>query len=161
MHKLPVTKQLEEKLRKLERELRIDVPLELKKAAAHGDLRENSEYAAAKERQSFLHARIAQMQSRITSLSSINLDALPRDRVGFGTKVTVEDVNNGDLTTYELIAPEEVNPREGKISLSSPVGAALLNKAVGDEVTIKLPTVVKEYVVSNIVTLHQILEKEE
>lgn len=161
MHRLPVAKQLEEKLRKLERELRIDIPIELKNAAAHGDLRENAEYAAAKERQSYLHARIAHIQSRLNSLSSINLDDLPRDRVGFGTKVTVEDVNNGDLTTYELIAPEEISPREGKISLSSPIGAALLNKVVGDEVEIKLPAGVKEYVISNIVTLHKSLKEEE
>lgn len=160
MYKLPAAKQLEEKLKKLERELRIDIPNELKSAAAHGDLRENSEYTAAKERQSYLQARIAQIQSRISSLSSINLNAIPRDRVGFGTKVTVEDINNGDLITYELITPEEINPKEGKISLSSPIGAALLNKAVGDEVKIKLPSAVKEYVISDIVTLHQILKGE-
>ncbi|MEE9591494.1 MAG: transcription elongation factor GreA [Thermodesulfobacteriota bacterium] len=160
MHKLPAAKQLEEKLKKLERELRIDIPIELKNAAAHGDLRENAEYTAAKERQSYLQARIAQIQSRISSLSSINLNAIPRDRVGFGTKVTVEDINNGDLITYELITPEEINPKEGKISLSSPIGAALLNKAVGDEVKIKLPAAVKEYVISDIVTLHQILKGE-
>ncbi|MEE8185033.1 MAG: transcription elongation factor GreA [Thermodesulfobacteriota bacterium] len=160
MHKLPAAKQLEEKLKKLERELRIDIPIELKSAAAHGDLRENSEYTAAKERQSYLQARIAQIQSRINSISSINLNAIPRDRVGFGTKVTVEDINNGDLITYELITPEEINPKEGKISLSSPIGAALLNKAVGDEVKIKLPSTVKEYVISDIVTLHQILKGE-
>ncbi|MFQ5586733.1 MAG: transcription elongation factor GreA [Thermodesulfobacteriota bacterium] len=160
MHKLPVIEKLEEELKKVERELRVDVPRQLKEAAAHGDLSENSEYDAAKERQTFLQARVAQLHARIDSLSSINLDALPRDRVGFGSKVTVEDVNTGDVVTYEMVAPEEVDPNNGKISLSSPIGRALLNREVDDEVRIHLPTGMREYVVAEIVTLHQSVEGE-
>lgn len=155
MYKLPVIEKLEEELKKVERELRVDVPLQLKVAAAHGDLSENSEYDAAKERQTFLQARVAQLHGRIESLSSISLDALPRDRVGFGSRVTVEDVNTGDIVTYEMVAPDEVDPKVGKISLSSPIGKALLNRELDDEVRIQLPTGLREYVVTELVTLHQ------
>ncbi|MCP3676563.1 MAG: transcription elongation factor GreA [Deltaproteobacteria bacterium] len=155
MYKLPVIEKLEEELRKVERELRVDVPRQLKVAAAHGDLSENSEYDAAKERQTFLQARVSQLHGRIESLSSINLDALPRDRVGFGSRVTVEDVNTGDIVTYEMVAPDEVDPNNGKISLSSPIGKALLNRELDDEVRIQLPTGLREYVVTELVTLHQ------
>ncbi len=158
MKKLPVVIQLEEDLRRLERELRVDVPKELQKAAAHGDLRENAEYSAAKERQSFLQSRIAQLRARVNSLSTLKLDSLPRDKVAFGAKVTLDDLNSGEETVYELVTPEEVDPKEGKISVSSPIGKSLLGKAEGDEVTISLPSGVKEYEVITIVTLHDILE---
>lgn len=158
MHKLPIIKQLEEELKKLDRELRIELPKELRKAAAHGDFRENAEYHAAKERQTFLQARFAQMQARINSLSSINLDALPRDRVAFGSKVFLEDLNTGEKIVYELVTPEEVDPKNGKVSVSSPVGSALLNKEIGDEVTIQLPVGKKEYSVNRLITLHDMGE---
>jgi len=160
MYKLPVITKLEEELKKVERELRVDVPRQLKEAAAHGDLSENSEYDAAKERQSFLQARVTQLHSRIESLAAISLDALPRDKVGFGAQVTVEEVNSGEVVTYEMVTPEEVSPNHGKISLSSPIGRALLNREVDDEVRIQLPTGVREYVVVELVTLHQIIEEE-
>ena len=158
MKKLPVVIQLEEDIRRLERELRVDVPKELQKAAAHGDLRENAEYSAAKERQSFLQSRITQLRGRVNSLSTLKLDSLPRDKVAFGAKVTLSNLDSGEESVFELVTPEEVDPKEGKISISSPIGKSLLGKAEGDEVIITLPSGVKEYEVITIVTLHEILE---
>lgn len=158
MHKLPALKQLEEELKKVERELRIELPKELRKAAAHGDFRENAEYHAAKERQTFLQARVAHLHSRISALASIKLDSLPKDRVAFGSKVFLEDLNTGEEIVYELVTPEEVDPRNGKISIASPIGSALLNKEIGDEVAIQLPTDKKEYEVKRLITLHDILK---
>jgi transcription elongation factor GreA len=156
MHELPIVKQLKEELQKVEKELRIDVPKELRKAAAHGDLRENAEYEAAKQRQSFLQARSAHLSSRINTLSSLKLDLIPRDAVGFGSRVHLEDQNTGDTVVYEIVTPEEVDPRNGKISVNSPIGKALLNKAAGDDITISLPTGVKEYAVTELHTLHDL-----
>ncbi len=157
MKNFPALERLEEELKKVTRELRVDVPRELKLAAAHGDLSENSEYDAAKQRQSFLQARVSQLTNRVEALSSLKLDDLPRDAVAFGSKVTLEDQDSGEEVVYELVTPEEVDPRNGKISVGSPIGKALLGKADDDEVSINLPTGVKEYVVIKIETLHELL----
>lgn len=158
MHKLPIIKQLEEELKKVEKELRIELPKEIRKAAAHGDLRENAEYHAAKERQTFLQARLAHLHTRISALSSINLNTLPKDTIAFGSKVFLEDLNTGDEVIYELVTPEDVDPKNGKISIASPIGNALLNKEVGDEVIIQLPTGKKEYSINKLITLHDMLK---
>jgi len=152
---LPIVKELKEELKKVDRELRFDVPKELAEAAAHGDLRENAEYEAAKNRQSFLQARVAHLNARINTLTTLKVENLPKDAAGFGSMVHLEDLNTGDELTYELVTPEEVDARNGKISVSSPVGKALLNKQVGDEVTVKLPTGVKEYEVTGLETIHE------
>ncbi|HCY18573.1 MAG TPA: transcription elongation factor GreA [Deltaproteobacteria bacterium] len=157
MHKLPIVKQLEEALKKVEKELRIELPKEIRKAAAHGDLRENAEYHAAKERQTFLQARVAHLHTRINALFSINLNTLPKDKIAFGSKIFLEDLNTGDEIVYELVTPEEVDPKNGKISVSSPIGKALLNREVGDEVVIQLPAGKKEYSINKIITLHDLL----
>lgn len=159
MHKFPALIQLEDELKKLERELRIEIPKELRKAAAHGDFRENAEYHAAKERQTFLQARVAHLHARINALSSIELASLPKDKAAFGSKVFLEDLNTGEEAVYELVTPEEVDPRNGKISIASPIGKAILNKEVGDEVAVQLPTGKKEYSVNKIITLHDMLEE--
>ncbi|MBZ0220716.1 MAG: transcription elongation factor GreA [Candidatus Methylomirabilis sp.] len=157
MHELPIIKQLKEELQKVERELRVDVPKELQKAAAHGDLRENAEYEAAKHRQSFLQARAAHLSARINTLSSLKLDDIPRGSAGFGSRIHLEDLATGEEAIFELVTPEEVDPRNGKISVSSPIGKALLNKGVGDEVVVSLPSGRKEYEVTEIYTLHDLL----
>jgi transcription elongation factor GreA len=157
MKNFPALERLEEELKKVMRELRVDVPRELKLAAAHGDLSENSEYDAAKQRQSFLQARASQLAIRVEALSSLKLDDLPGDAVAFGSKVYLEDLDTGDEVTYELVTPEEVDPRNGKISVGSPIGKALLNKAADDEIRINLPTGVKEYSIIKIETLHELL----
>jgi transcription elongation factor GreA len=153
---LPIIKQLKEEFKKVEKELRVDVPKELQKAAAHGDLRENSEYEAAKHRQSFLQARAAHLSQRINMLSTLKLDSIPKDKAGFGSRIHLEDLNTGDEVVYELVTPEEVDPRNGKISVGSPVGQALLNKITGDEVRMNLPNGVKEYEVKELYTLHDL-----
>lgn len=158
MHKLPALIQLEEELKKLERELRVELPKELRKAAAHGDFRENAEYHAAKERQTFLQARVAHLHARINALAAIKLDSLPKDKVAFGSKVYLEDLNTGEEIMYELVTPEEVDPRNGKISIASPIGKALLNKQKDDEVIIHLPAGKKEYSISKVTTLHDMLK---
>lgn len=157
MIELPIIKQLKDELAKVDKELRIDVPRELKKAAAHGDFKENSEYDAAKQRQFFLQARIAHLTSRINMLVSLNFDNIPKDAIGFGSRIHLEDHNTGEGVVYELVTPEEVDARNGKISVSSPIGSALLNKAKGDEVTINLPGGVKEYEITEVHTLHDLL----
>ncbi|MEK7772846.1 MAG: transcription elongation factor GreA [Deltaproteobacteria bacterium] len=156
MLELPIVKQLKEELQKVEKELRIDIPRELRTAAAHGDFRENSEYDAAKQRQSYLQARVAHLASRINMLASLKLDNIPKDAVGFGSRVHLEDLNTGDEIIYELVTPEEVDPRNGKISVGSPIGKAILNKKSGDEVVINLPAGVKEYSVKELYTLHDL-----
>ncbi len=158
MFKLPALKQLEEELKKLEKELRVDLPKELRIAAAHGDFKENAEYHAAKERQTFLQARVAHLHARINALVSIKLDSLPKDMVAFGSKVFLEDLNTGEEIMYELVTPEEVDPRNGKISIASPIGRALLNKEIGDAIEIQLPTGKKEYEVKKLITLHDMLQ---
>jgi transcription elongation factor GreA len=140
MLELPIVKQLRDELQKVEKELRIDCPKELQEAAAHGDLSENAEYEAAKHRQSFLQARVAHLNSRITTLVSLKLDNIPRDAVGFGSRVHLEDLDSGIEVVYELVTPEEVDPR----------------KEEGEEVTINLPTGVKEYAVTKLYTLHDL-----
>ncbi len=157
---LPILTKLRDELKEVERELRVDVPRELRTAAAHGDLRENSEYEAAKHRQSFLQARAGQLSQRINSLTSLNLDDIPRNVIGFGSKVYLEDMDSGDEVVYELVTPEEVDPKIGKISVSSPIGHALLNKEEGDDITIALPSGTKEYGVTRLETIHELLLKE-
>lgn len=157
MHELPIIKQLQEELQKVEKELRVDVPKELQKAAAHGDLRENAEYEAAKHRQSFLQARAVHLSARINTLSSLKLDDIPKGSAGFGSRIHLEDLSSGEESIFELVTPEEVDPRNGKISVSSPIGRALLNKKTGDEVVVDLPTGRKEYEVTELYTLHDLL----
>lgn len=157
MHELPIVKQLKDELQKVEKELRVDVPKELQKAAAHGDLRENAEYEAAKHRQSFLQARAAHLSSRINTLTSLKLDDIPKNAIGFGSRIHLEDLTTGEESIFELVTPEEVDPRNGKISVSSPIGRALLNKCAGDEVVINLPAGKKEYEVSQVLTLHELI----
>lgn len=157
MKELPILTKLKAEYDVVERELRVEVPKELATAAAHGDLRENAEYEAAKHRQSFLQARGAHLQNRIAMLSGLDLDAIPRDKIGFGSKVVLEDLDEGGTIEYEIVTPEEVNPKEGKISLSSPIGKSLHNKKEGDEVEAKLPSGDRYFEVKKLTTLHDVL----
>lgn len=161
MIRLPIIAILEEELVKITKELRVDVPKALREAAAHGDLSENSEYDAAKQRQTFLDARASHLSARINTLANIKLDDIPRDRIAFGAQIELEDQDSGDTVNYELVTPDEVEPRDGKISVSSPIGKALLHKKIDDEITINLPTGVKEYLVVAIKTLHETLLQED
>jgi len=152
---LPVVARLKKELQGLKHELTVKVPKELQEAAAHGDLSENAEYDAAKARQEFLKARIGQIQTRIRELSMYTLASIPHDVVGYGSRVTVMDGEEGTTSEYRIVFSEEVDAASGAISLSSPIGRALLNKSVGDEVEVQAPGGKHHYQIVGLVTLHQ------
>ena len=129
---LDIKKRLEDEIQKLDYELKVQLPKEILKAREHGDLRENAEYKAAKERQSFLQARIGQLHRRLAALSLVNLDKIPRGKVGLGSLVTVTQEDTGEEIVYEIVVPEEADPTIGRISPSSPIGKQLLNHEQGD-----------------------------
>jgi transcription elongation factor GreA len=149
-----IKKRLEDEIRTLEYELKVQLPKEILKAREHGDLRENAEYKAAKERQSFLDARIGQLHTRLAALSMMNLDRVPRDKVGLGSTVTLRHTGNGEEVVYEIVTPEETDPGAGRISPSSPIGKSLLNHEEGDTVEVKVPSGSKEYEIVKLVTIH-------
>ena len=152
---LPVVIRLKKELQDLLHELNVKLPKELQEAAAHGDLSENAEYEAAKSRQEFVRARIAQMQARIRELSMYTLASIPHDVVAYGSRVTVEDNEEGSTIEYRIVFPEEVDAAAGAISLSSPIGRALLNRGVGDEVEVQTPGGKRSYSIVGLVTLHE------
>lgn len=152
---LPIVQKLKKELADLMYELTHKVPKDLHEAASHGDLSENAEYDAAKQRQEFLRARIGQLQARIRELSMYNLQSIPAGVVSYGSKVTIEDLDEGEPQVYEIVFPEEANPANGQISLSSPIGRALMNKNVGDEVEVQTPRGKRTYQIADLVTLHE------
>jgi transcription elongation factor GreA len=152
---LPVVQRLKKELSELQYELSHKIPKDLEEARGHGDLTENAEYEAAKTRQEFVRARIAQIQSRIRELSLYNIHSIPPDVVAYGSRVTVEDLDGGEPLIYEIVFPEEVNAAVGQISLGSPLGRALLNRSVGDEVEVQTPRGKRSYQITELVTLHQ------
>jgi transcription elongation factor GreA len=152
---LEIKKRLEDEMRTLDYELKVTLPKEILKAREHGDLRENAEYKAAKERQSYLQARIGQLHRRVAALSMMNLDRIPRDKVGLGSTVTLKETSTGEPVVYELVTPEESDPPAGRISPSSPIGKCLLNAEPGDVVEVKVPSGTREYEVIKLVTIHE------
>jgi len=151
---IEIKKRLEDEMKTLDYELKVTLPKEILKAREHGDLRENAEYKAAKERQSYLQARIGQLHRRVAALSMMNLDRIPRDKVGLGSTVTLKDTSNGSPVVYELVTPEESDPPSGRISPSSPIGKCLLGAEEGDVVEVKVPSGTHEYEVIKLVTIH-------
>jgi transcription elongation factor GreA len=133
-----LVKRFEEEIQVLERELKTELPKEIKRAREHGDLSENAEYQAAKERQRYLEARIGMLKQRVGEIALLNLDRLPKDKVGLGSIVHLKQAN-GETLVVQLVMPEEANPDAGLISPSSPIGRALLNKEPGDEVLVRTP----------------------
>src|SRR5438132_11752470 len=132
-------KKLQQEITALESELRIELPREIAKARAHGDLSENAEYHAAKERQGHVNARLGQLKSRLRELSMIDQSRIPRDRVGLGSTVIVMDVDKGEEATFRLVTSEEADVSKGQISTSSPIGRGLMGKKVGDTAKITIP----------------------
>ena len=147
-------KRFNDEIAALERELKVDLPKEIQRAREYGDLRENAEYKAAKERQSFLQARIGQLHRRLTALSMVNLDKIPKDKVGLGSVVHVRHTETGEEIVYELVTPEESDPTIGRISPSSPIGKCLLGHEEGDTVEVRVPSGTKEYEITRLVTMH-------
>ena len=147
-------KKLQEEIAALEYELRNELPKEILKARAHGDLSENAEYHAAKERQSFVDARLAQLKGRLREFSMVDLTKIPRDRVGLGSKVVLLDLTKDTKLTYKLVTSEEADVAKGLISTSSPIGRGLIGKQVGDEVRIPIPGGFREVEILELTTIH-------
>ncbi len=147
-------KKLEEEVRALERELNHELPAELKKAVAHGDLSENAEYTAARERQDYVKARLGQLSKRLSDLSLTNFNNIPRDRVAFGSTVLVYDVGKATEIEYKLVSSEETDVSRGMISTSSPIGRGLTGKRVGDTVRVQTPSGNKELEILRLSTIH-------
>jgi transcription elongation factor GreA len=151
---LPILAKLKKELGDLKYELTSKLPKELAAAAAHGDLSENAEYEAAKHRQDFVRSRIAQIEARIRELSMYSLASIPKGVVAYGSRVTVADVDSGDEILYRIVFPEEVDAARGHISLSSPIGRALMNRAEGDEVEVHTPSGRRTYQIMALITWH-------
>ncbi len=147
-------KKLQEEITALEYELRNELPKEILKARAHGDLSENAEYHAAKERQAWVNARLGHLQARLRDFSMIDFSRIPRDRVGLGSQVVVLDLDKDEEQTYNLVTSEEADVANGKISTSSPIGRGLLGKRVGDTVKIQIPDGVREMEILSLTTIH-------
>jgi transcription elongation factor GreA len=151
---LDLKKKLEDEIAALDQELRIDLPREISKARAHGDLSENAEYHAAKERQGIVNMRLGQLRARLRTLSLVDMSRIPRDRVGLGSWVTVLDLTKDEEVTYQLLTSEEADVAQGRISTTSPIGKALLGKQVGDTVKVTIPDGVREMEITKLVTIH-------
>jgi transcription elongation factor GreA len=151
---LEIQKRLEEEMKKLDYELKVLLPKEILKAREHGDLRENAEYKAAKERQKFLEARIGQLHRRAAALSMANMDKIPRGKVGLGSTVSLRHTETHVAVVYEIVTPEESDPTLGRISPGSPIGKALLNHEEGDTVEVRVPSGTNEYEIIKLVTIH-------
>ena len=151
--KAQILKKFEDEIHQLEKELKTELPLEIKRARELGDLRENAEYHAAKERQRLVESRISLLKKRVSDIHLMNLDKVPRDKVGFGSTVHLKDVQ-GSMTVYQLVMPEDADVEHGLISTASPIGRALLNREEGDEVVVTTPSGSRKFEVVKLVTIH-------
>ena len=147
-------KKLLDEAAALEYELRNELPKEILKARAHGDLSENAEYHAAKERQAYVNARLGQVQNRLRLLSMVDVAKIPRDRVGLGSTVLVLDTKKEEEVRYKLVTSEEADVAKGLISTTSPIGRGLIGKQVGDSVKIQSPGGIKELEILELTTIH-------
>ena len=154
MKRLPILDKLDKDLEESQRELQVDIPKAILTAREHGDLSENAEFKAAKERQMFLESRVSFLQKRISDTMAINVNQIPKDRSGLGSTLKLKDMDSGKETQYHLVFPEEVNPDEGKISTASPVGGAMVGKQEGDEISVSLPDGKMEFEVLEVITIH-------
>jgi len=152
-------KKLQDEIVALEYELRNELPREILKARAHGDLSENAEYHAAKERQGFVNAKLNHLKQRLADLSMIDFTKIPHDRVGLGSRVVVLEVKKDEKITYNLVTSEEADAANGKISTTSPIGRGLLGKEVGDVIKVTIPGGMREFEILELTTIHEITEK--
>lgn len=155
-----ILKKLKDEIKALEEELHVELPKQLKVAREHGDLSENAEYDAAKERQGYVNARLGQLKKRVVDLSMVNLDKIPRGKVSLGSEVTLFDVDKDAEVVYKLVTSEEADVSKGLISTTSPIGSALLGKEAGDEVDVRTPGGSKSFEITKLVTLHDRVESE-
>jgi transcription elongation factor GreA len=151
--KAKILKKFEDEVADLERELHHELPKEIQRARELGDLRENAEYQAAKDRQGIVNARIAMLKKRIGEISIMNLDKIPHDRAAFGSTVHLRE-DNGEAIVYQLVMPEEADAATGHISTSSPIGRAIVGKTVGDEIKVITPNGARNFEITKLVTIH-------
>jgi transcription elongation factor GreA len=149
-----IKKKLQQEIDSLEHELSVELPKEIAVARAHGDLSENAEYKFAKERQGYVNAKIGQLKKRMGDLGMLNLTNIPKDRAGYGSRIVVLDMQRSVEVEYKLVSTEEADVERGLISTTSPIGRALLNRKVGDEVQVATPAGKKEFEVMRLVTIH-------
>ena len=150
-----IKQKLQEEIDQLDHELNVELPKEIAVARAHGDLSENAEYKYAKERQGFVNARIGQLKKRLGDLGMLNLTNIPKDRSGYGSRIVVVDIEREIKIEYKLVSSEEVDAERGHISTTSPIGRALLNRQVGDEVHVATPAGKKSFEVVRLTTIHE------
>jgi len=153
-----IKKKIQDEVAALEYELHVELPKEILKARAHGDLSENAEYHAAKDRQGFVNARLNQLKRRLAEMSMIDFSKIPRGKVGLGSTVVVMDNGREEEVTYNLVTSEEADAANGKISTTSPIGRALLGKEEGDVVRVQSPGGVKELEILKLTTIHDAVE---
>ena len=146
--------QLGGEVERLQHELNVTLPNEIRKAVELGDLRENSEYKAALERQQFVQARLGQLRQRLSKLSQIDVAQIPKDKVGLGSEVIVEDEKSGDRETFSLVFGDSVEYEDGHVSMSSPIGKALVGRSVGETVILKLPALTRRLKIADLKTIH-------
>ncbi len=153
---MDIKKKLQDEIAALDYELRNELPREILKARAHGDLSENAEYHAAKDRQGFVNARLNQLKQRLAEISMVDFSKIPHDRVGLGSTVVVLDAKRDEEITYYLVTSEEADAANGRISTTSPIGRALLGKEEGDVVKVTSPGGVKELEIRKLTTIHDL-----
>jgi transcription elongation factor GreA len=146
--------KLGEEVEKLRYELNVTLPGEINRAVEMGDLRENSEYKAALERQRLVQARLGMLTMRLSKLSQIDITQIPSDKVGLGSKIVVEDQDSKERETYHLVFGDSIEFEDGHVTMSSPIGRAMLNKAKGDVVVLKLPARTRKLIVVELLTIH-------
>ena len=147
-------RKLDDEIEKLQHELNVTLPNEIRKAVEHGDLRENSEYKAALERQQFVQARLGHLRSRRSKLGSIDVSQIPPDKVGLGSRVVVEDEKTREREVYHLVFGDAMEFQEGHVTMASPIGRALLGKQVGDLIVLKLPAITRRLKLIELQTIH-------
>lgn len=150
-----IKKKLKEQIEELEHELNHKLPKVIQHAREFGDLSENAEYKAAKERQTFVQARVSLLHQRLMEVESIDVSKIPTDRIAYGSVVVLFDLDKEEKVTYELVTSEESDPDNGKISTVSPIGQALMGKQEGDEVKVKTPNGWKNFEISRLTTIHE------
>jgi transcription elongation factor GreA len=152
---IQIKKKLEEKIRTLEFELKNELPKELKKAAALGDLSENAEYQSAKQRQEIVNANLAHLRKRLSEVALMNVDKIPTDRASYGSTLVLFDTQKAAEITYKLVSVEESDIQKGLISTTSPIGKSLLNRREGDIVKVATPGGMKEFEILRLKTIHE------
>ena len=150
-----IKKKLQDEIATLEHEMSIELPKELMKARAHGDLSENAEFKYAKERQGYVSARLGQLKKRLGDIGMLNLNNIPADRAGYGSRVRLLDLKKSVEIEYKLVTSEEADAAQGLISTTSPIGKALLGRNVGDEIKVQTPAGIKEFEVVKVKTIHE------